>query len=145
MAFVNVTINISDDTTKSVSENNNNCSICLCKTDCNALTTLKCGHTYHTDCYTSFLAYNIVNNKDNIACPICRDNIIQIVVDKSNTVQITTEENQIQSTQHTRNNRRSFCSEFSCRILPFGAKIMMLYLLFLAIYYSVHCSQSQSC
>lgn len=133
---------------------NDYCSICLTDITSSDNSTLKCSHKYHTECYTSYIAYNIVHKKENIACPVCRDNILQIVIDKPQTVHIITGDNDIESNQPinearpTTNNPYhgySFCAEFSHRMACATIKIGMLYVLFLIIYYTLYCTQTDVC
>ena len=59
-------------------ENIDNCAICLEKIDPfdkdDEPSTLKCNHTYHKRCISEFVLFNAVN-RNNINCPLCRDNI----------------------------------------------------------------------
>ena len=53
----------------------NVCSICLFEIY-NNQTTIKtnCNHTYHFDCFMSFL-FNVDKNTNNVKCPLCRTNM----------------------------------------------------------------------
>lgn len=55
-----------------------------------ASTTLQCQHTFHTHCYTTFLAHNIINKKGDIQCPLCRETILQIVVHSPTNIHLIT-------------------------------------------------------
>ena len=64
------------------------CSICMDEITTKTYTRLNCLHTFHTDCYTSFIAHNIVNKKESIKCPMCRDTIIQVIIKHANIIHI---------------------------------------------------------
>lgn len=66
------------------------CSICMTQISDHACTVLQCQHKFHTHCYTTFLAHNVINKKDDIQCPMCRDTILQIIVHSPTNIHIVT-------------------------------------------------------
>lgn len=66
------------------------CSICMTHISDHASTVLQCQHRFHTHCYTTFLAHNVINKKDDIQCPMCRDTILQIIVHSPTNIHIVT-------------------------------------------------------
>ncbi len=66
------------------------CSICMTDIQNQASTTLHCDHQYHTHCYTTYLAHNLLNKKENISCPMCRNPIIKVTIHNSSSVDILT-------------------------------------------------------
>lgn len=64
------------------------CSICMTDIDNQASTTLHCLHEFHTHCYTTYLAHNLLTKKEEIQCPLCRDIIMQIVVHSPDKIQL---------------------------------------------------------
>jgi DNA-directed RNA polymerase subunit RPC12/RpoP len=71
-------------------DSSSHCSICLTDISNHASTTLQCEHTFHTHCYTTFLAHNIINKKEDIQCPLCRETILQIVVHSPTNIHLIT-------------------------------------------------------
>lgn len=71
-------------------ELSNYCTVCMCEIEEQAVTTLKCLHRLHTDCYTTFLAHNVIHKKPLIECPVCRDKILRIHVETPTDIHIIT-------------------------------------------------------
>jgi hypothetical protein len=71
------------------------CSICMTDIQDQASTTLHCGHQYHTHCYSTYLAHNLLNKKENISCPMCRNPIIKVTIHSSSSVDILTYTNDV--------------------------------------------------
>lgn len=71
-------------------DSSNYCSICLNEVTTQASTTLECNHTFHTHCYTTFLAHNIIHKKEDIQCPLCRESILQIIVQSPTNIHLIT-------------------------------------------------------
>ncbi len=76
----------------------NYCTVCMEEIEDQAYTTLKCLHRLHTNCYTTFLAHNVIHKKPLIECPVCRDEILRIRIESPTNIHIITynpdEENQ---------------------------------------------------
>jgi Ring finger domain len=153
--FVSVTIKKTDEQeiieTKSIdeSQDNNICTICYSQIDDDTKSTLKCGHTYHTDCYTQYIAYNIVNKKETITCPVCRNNIVEIIVNKPEVIHIITGDGdndiESQSVYHDDNTIQSGCyiSAQCCGNLVL--KLMMLGAIYCLLHFTIYCTTYDSC
>lgn len=59
-----------------------------------ACTVLQCQHKFHTHCYTTFLAHNVINKKDDIQCPMCRETILQIIIHSPTNIHLVTNVNE---------------------------------------------------
>lgn len=121
--FVSVNIDTNNDNRD---EKDKTCTVCYSNMDDAFNTTLKCGHSYHTDCYTSYIAYNVVNKKESINCPVCRNNILEITVNKPEVVHITTGDTDIESQSNYDDDeaREGCCTPVNCCFT--GLKIAML-------------------
>lgn len=140
--FVSVTIDNSID--EQTQEKNNEhtvketnvCSIC-CENMVNSFTTtLKCCHTYHTECYTSYIAYNVINKKESINCPLCRDNILEITVTKPDVIHIVSGDHDIENQSgyddDVNNDTQSGCISTTC-----CANLVAKSLMVVAVYFTI--------
>ncbi len=89
--FITVSIDTNNDNRDEIDKT---CTVCYSNMDDVFNTTLKCGHSYHTDCYTSYIAYNVAQKKETINCPVCRNNILEIAVNKPEVIGNNDVENQ---------------------------------------------------
>ena len=115
----------------------NVCSVCYENMEDSFTTTLKCNHTYHTDCYTSYIAFNVMNKKETIDCPLCRSNVLKITIDKPDVIHIVAGENDIESQSlytdtddyETHNGCSSnCCATFILKLIMFGAIYFVLHI-----------------
>lgn len=83
------------------------CSICMTDIQNQASTTLHCHHQYHSHCYTTYLAHNLLNKKENISCPMCRNPIIKVTIHSSSSVDILTYTDDTNDTNDTDDNENS--------------------------------------
>lgn len=153
--FVSITVKNNDDQetieTKSIDESQDNdiCTICYSHIDDDTKSTLKCGHMYHTECYTSYIAYNIINKKETITCPVCRNGILEIVVNKPEVIHIITgdgnNDSETQLTYEEEVMMQSGCISTAQCCGNFVLKLMMLGVIYCAIYFTVYCTTSNSC
>lgn len=150
--FVSVTIKNNDAhdiiETKSIDEtpDTNTCTICYSDIDDNSKATLKCGHMYHTGCYTSYIAYNIVHKKQAITCPVCRDDILEIVVNKPEVIHIISgdEENDIESQSiYDDDNlvQSGCCLSAQCCGL-FVLRLMMVGAVYCVLHFTIYCADN---
>lgn len=153
--FVSITIKNNNDKeiieTKSIDESQDNsiCTICYSHIDDNTKSTLKCGHIYHTECYTTYIAYNIVNKKETITCPVCRNNILEIVVNKPEVINIITGDgdNDIESQSidddDTIQSSGCYISAQCCGMVVL--RLMMIGAIYCVLHFVIYCSNSNSC
>lgn len=136
--------------TKSVNESqdNNICTICYSQIEDDTKTTLKCGHTYHTECYTSYIAYNVVNKKESITCPVCRNDILEIVVNKPDVIHIIAGDNDIES-QSVYNDDdivvQSGCYSTAQCCGNLILKLMLVGAIYCALHFTLYCTNTNSC
>lgn len=66
------------------------CAICLSDIDKYSMA-LNCGHAFHPDCYNQYVVYEVMHGKRLVSCPLCRETLVQIVVEgeTSDTTQAT--------------------------------------------------------
>lgn len=150
--FVSVTINNNEyqdiTETKSVdeSQDNNICTICYSSIEDDTKTTLKCGHVYHTECYTTYIAYNVVKKKETITCPVCRNDILEIV-NKPRFIQIITGNNDIESqSEYDDNNivQLGCCNTtLCCKLLI--VRLMIVGAVYCVLHFVVYCGYSDKC
>lgn len=155
--FVSVTIKNNDNNddndiieTTSIDESpdDNICTICYSQIESNTKTTLKCGHVYHTDCYTTYIAYNIVNKKEIITCPVCRNNILEIVVDKPEVIHIIAGDgdNEVENQSTYDDDRvQSGCYMYGqyCGIL--ALRLMIVGVIYCILHFTIYCTYSERC
>lgn len=154
--FVSVTINQNDDQdiieTKSVDEtqDDNICTICYSSIEDNTKTTLKCGHMYHTDCYTTYIAYNIINKKETITCPVCRNDILEIVVSKPDVIHVfagdadyDVESQSVNDDDDNTELSGVYMYGQCCGLLVL--RLMMVGIIYLVLHFCVYCSYSDTC
>lgn len=152
--FVSITVKNNDDQeiieTKSIDESQDNiCTICYSHIDNDTKSTLKCGHMYHTECYTTYIAYNVVNKKEIISCPVCRNNILEIVVDKPEVIHIITGDgdNDIESQSVDDDNSIElsgcYMSAQCCGMLVL--RLMMVGAIYCVLHFTIYCTNSNSC
>lgn len=124
------------------------CTVCFSNMDDNITTTLRCGHKYHTDCYTSYIAYNLVHKKETITCPICRGSILEITVNKPEALHIVAGENDIES-QSSTNELDYETQEGCCKPGPLCTRLIKLMMMIGSIYFVTHitlyCTHSHTC
>jgi len=77
-------------------EEKESCCICLDELEKTGVTTLKCGHTIHLNCFMEFMLCGI-NHSNNSKCPLCRNDIgitddVKTSIQKIKTENIDTEE-----------------------------------------------------
>lgn len=133
-------ININDKESNSKTVDFKYCSICLSDIECNASTTLNCHHCYHTECYTSYIAYNIVHKKEKILCPVCRDDIIQVIIHDTQTIEVMTNNNHLHddnNSQETNMSSSRCCN--SHNLILNGLKTIMIMSVFFVVYFSIEC------
>ena len=154
-SFVSVTIKNNDYqeiiATKSIDESRDDdvCTICYSQIVDSTRVTLKCGHMYHSECFTKFIAYNIINKKQTITCPICRTNILEIVTNKSDDIHIVTGGNDIINASVVVDEYNTNHSSWSCMLFPHCGILILRLMIIGAIYYVLHftfyCTNSNSC
>lgn len=124
----------------------NYCSICLSNVCNDVHTRLACKHVYHTKCYTSYIAHNIVNRKEHIECPLCRNLIIQIIIHNSETSQINNEENnQNNGDDDDFDDEIENCNEICYCITFCCVKLVLIGVIGFLVYLAIHCSTSYTC
>jgi hypothetical protein len=147
--FVSVNIKNNDDLEmiETNIDDNNVCTICYSHIEDDIKTTLKCGHMYHTECYTTYIAYNVVNKKESITCPVCRNDIIEIVVNKPEVIQIITGDYDTEGSTGNEEDdimRSGHCMSKQCCGM-FILKSMMIATLYCVLHFTVYCTKSDSC
>jgi hypothetical protein len=95
--YANGSINVSIETQTIDNDNmrvsGKDCTICMEPIETSVYTKLNCCHDFHTDCYTTYITHKILNNKEYIECPNCRDPILQVIVHNPTTFHIITNGN----------------------------------------------------
>lgn len=149
--YISVNVNNNDDKEIKETKNMDNesiCTICYSQIEDDTKTTLKCGHIYHTECYTTYIAFNIVNKKETITCPVCRNNILEIVVNKPDVIHIITDdgENDIESQSLYDDNTFQFgyCMTTHCCGL-FVLRLIMVGVIYCVLHFTLFCTYSDSC
>lgn len=153
-SFVSVTIKkngyqeIVETKSEDETQDDNVCTICYSQILDSSKTILKCKHVYHTECYTTFIAYNVVNKKEIITCPICRSNILEIVENKPEVIHIIAGDNDIvnQSVVVDEYNtiHSGCCMSFQyCGILIL--RLMIICGIYYVLHYTFYCTNTISC
>ncbi len=121
----------------------NVCSICYENMEDSFTTTLKCKHTYHTDCYTTYIAYNVINKKETINCPLCRNNVLKIAGNKPEIIHIITENNDIETETDIQDDEihNEICISGRCCV-SILSKAMIGVALYFAIDALIYCSNN---
>lgn len=70
------------------------CTICQFEIEQNKME-LDCGHMYHPECYNEYFAYEIMNKKTTVNCPVCRTLLIEVVVDGGEIIPIDIERDDV--------------------------------------------------
>jgi Ring finger domain len=139
--FVSVNIDTNND---NQDEKDKTCTVCYSNMDDVFNTTLKCGHSYHTDCYTSYIAYNIANKKETINCPVCRNNILEITVNKPEVSVDNDVENQSNYHDDDDDAQEGCCTPANCCLR--GLKVALLVgTIYFVSHITIFCTHSHSC
>jgi Ring finger domain len=140
--FVSVNIDSNND---NKDEQDKTCTVCYSNMDDVFNTTLKCGHSYHTDCYTSYIAYNVAHKKESINCPVCRNNILEITVNKP---EVTRTDNDVEN-QSGYDNDDDDTQQTCCTPSTLCARLLKVITIVGTIYFVSHltifCTHSHSC
>lgn len=123
----------------------NYCTICMSDIRCDHKTTLKCNHSYHSTCYTSYIAHNVVNKKEYIECPVCRGNILHVVVQTPQVININDNNDNDTESDNITNDRLTSCFNLSFKMAFIGFKLSIICLLAMLMYYGIYCATSDVC
>jgi DNA-directed RNA polymerase subunit RPC12/RpoP len=56
----------------------NTCPICLDYVEESNIVSLPCKHKFHFACYNEYFFKNLLDKKDNMQCPYCKDKIFEV-------------------------------------------------------------------